>query len=47
MNLKRLTLGIGFVLEAQDGAPLEANDSNLKAMREAARQLGLSFVTED
>jgi hypothetical protein len=47
MNLKRLTLGVGFVLEAQDGAPLDPNDPNLKAMREAARQLGLSLVEDE
>jgi hypothetical protein len=47
MNLKRLKLGVQFVLEAQDDAPLDASDSSLKAMREAARQLGLDLKTEE
>jgi hypothetical protein len=43
MNLKRLRLGIHFELEAHDGQPLDPNDPRLKAMKEAARQLGLEF----
>jgi hypothetical protein len=47
MNLKKLDLGIGFVFEAQDGKPFDANDSAVKAMQEAARQLGLKLAGED
>jgi uncharacterized protein DUF499 len=47
MNLKRLTIGVGFVLEAQDAVPLDPNDPTIKAMREAARQLGLSLEMEE
>jgi hypothetical protein len=47
MNLRRLTLGVGFLLEAQDGSPLDPNEPTLAAMREAARQLGLSFQAEE
>jgi hypothetical protein len=47
MNLKRLTLGIGFVLEPHDDAPLDADDANIKGMREPARQLGLSLAVEE
>ncbi|MBI2567876.1 MAG: DUF499 domain-containing protein [Candidatus Schekmanbacteria bacterium] len=46
MNLKRLTLGVQFRLEARDSAPLDPNDPALKAMREAARQLGLDLQVE-
>jgi hypothetical protein len=41
LNLKRLRLGIHFELEAQDNQPLDPNDPTVKAMKEAARQLGL------
>ena len=46
MNLKKLDLGIEFVFETQDGIPLNANDSAVKAMEEAARQLGLKLTGE-
>ena len=46
MSLKRLELGVRFVLEAQDSSPLDPSDATLRAMKEAARQLGLRF-TED
>jgi hypothetical protein len=46
MNLKQLKLGIRFVLESQADAPLNADDQSLKAMQEAARQLGLKFSAE-
>jgi hypothetical protein len=46
MNLKRLRLGIDFELETQDGQPLDENDPTLKAMKEAARQLGLELEEE-
>jgi len=47
MNLKQLKLGVNFELEAHDQASLDPNDPNLKAMREAARQLGLTIVVEE
>ena len=47
MPLKHLKLGIHFVLEVPDNAPLDPNDPSLKAMREAARQLGLSLEVEE
>ena len=47
MNLKRLRLGIDFELETQDGQPLDENDPALKAMKEAARQLGLEIDAKD
>ncbi len=43
MNLKHLRLGIQFVLESHENAPLDAAGPDLKAMREAARQLGLKL----
>jgi len=47
MNLKRLRLGIDFELETQDGQPLDENDPAFKAMKEAARQLGIDFSVMD
>ena len=47
MGLKRLKLGIQFVLQAKDDAPLNPDDASLKAMKEAARQLGLDLTTEE
>jgi hypothetical protein len=46
MNLKRLHLGVQFEMETPPGKELDPNDSALKAMREAARQLGLEFEIE-
>lgn len=46
MNLKHLRLGIDFELETQDGQHLDENDPALKAMKEAARQLGLEIDTQ-
>ena len=43
MNLKRLHLGIQFEMEVPEGQELDPNDPALKAMKEAARQLGLTF----
>lgn len=40
MQLGALKLGIEFELEASPSAPLNPDDPGLKAMREAARQLG-------
>lgn len=44
MNLKHLRLGIDFELVTQDGIPLDENDPALKAMIEAAKQLGLKIT---
>jgi hypothetical protein len=43
LSLKSLKLGIGFKLETQDGQPLDPDHPTLKAMREAAKQLGLQL----
>lgn|GEM_PF-2681113 len=40
-HLKRLRLGIGFELVTQDDKPLAENSPALKALKEAARELGL------
>jgi hypothetical protein len=47
MNLRRLELGVRFVLEATETAPLDLDDADIRAMRESARQLGLKFRPED
>lgn len=47
MDLKRLQLGVRFEMETQPEKELDPNDPTLKAMKEAARQLGLSFETLD
>lgn len=41
MKLAVVKLGISFELETNQDAPLNADDDNLKAMRESAKQLGL------
>ena len=46
MGLKKLRLGINFELVSQDDQPIEEGNQALKAMEEAARQLGLT-ITED
>jgi hypothetical protein len=43
MNLKKLGLGVHFEMELPEGRALRENDPALKAMKEAARQLGLTF----
>ena len=43
MNLKRLGLGVQFEMVLPEGAALSENDSTLKTMKEAARQLGLTL----
>jgi hypothetical protein len=43
MNLKKLGLGVQFEMELPEGRTLSENDPALKAMKEAARQLNLSF----
>jgi hypothetical protein len=46
MNLKRLGLGVHFEIVPPEDRPLSENDPALKAMKEAARQLGLEFDVE-
>jgi len=46
MSLKQMRLGIDFTLEAREGQPLDENDPAVKAMVEAARQLGLDLTLE-
>jgi hypothetical protein len=46
LGLKSLELGIAFKLVAQDGHPLDSDNPTLKAMREAARQLGVQLREE-
>jgi hypothetical protein len=46
LKLKSLQLGIDIKLLARDDQPLDANDATLKAMREAAQQLGLEIAQE-
>jgi hypothetical protein len=47
MNLKKLRLGVQFEMEVATGQELDPNDPALKAMKEAARQLGLEFEVEE
>ena len=47
MNLKKLHLGFQFEMEVAGDQQLDVNDPSLKAMKEAARQLGLKFEVED
>lgn len=47
MNLRKLDLGIEFVLETQIDKPIREDDPALKAMKEAAAQLGLRIDIED
>jgi hypothetical protein len=47
MNLKRLNLGIRFEMEAGPDAPLSPDHPAIKAMQEAARQLGLSLDVDE
>jgi hypothetical protein len=46
MQLKRLQLGVQFEIELPDGG-LSDSDPAIKAMKEAARQLGLDLETEE
>lgn len=46
MNLDKLRLGVQFEMETSEGQGLGENDPSLKAMREAARQLGLNLDVE-
>lgn len=43
MDLKKLHLGVQFEMELPEGRALSENDPALKAMKEAARQLGLAL----
>jgi hypothetical protein len=46
LGLKSLQLGIAFKLVAPDGSPLDPESPAIKAMREAAKQLGVAMVEE-
>jgi hypothetical protein len=46
MKLKKLGLGVEFKMVLPEDQPLGENDPALKAMKEAARQLGLEFDSE-
>ncbi len=46
MNLKKLDLGVQFEMELPEGRALSENNPALKAMKEAARQLGLKLKVE-
>jgi hypothetical protein len=46
MNLRRLKLGVQFEMELPEGRAMNENDPALKAMKEAARQLGLKLEIE-
>jgi hypothetical protein len=46
INLKRLRLGIDFDLESHADHGLDENDPASKAMKEAARQLGVELKEE-
>lgn len=46
MNLKKLWLGVQFEMVLPEGRALSENDPALKAMKEAARQLGLKLEVE-
>jgi hypothetical protein len=46
LGLKSLQLGVAFKFVAQDGQPLDPENPTLKAMREAARQLGLQIMED-
>jgi len=43
MNLKKLGLGVHFEMVLPEDRPLSENDPALKAMKESAQQLGLTF----
>lgn len=46
MNLKKLQLGVQFEMVLPEDRALSVNDPTLNAMKEAARQLGLSLEVE-
>jgi hypothetical protein len=47
MQLKKLDLSFQFKMEARADNPLSPDDQSLKAMREAAKQLGLKFEIDE
>jgi hypothetical protein len=47
MQLGKLRLGIQFEMEAGADKTVDPNDPTIKAMREAARQLGLDFDVDE
>jgi hypothetical protein len=47
MNLRDLSLGINFEMKPSEGQTIDANNDRLKAMREAAHQLGLEFDLDE
>ena len=47
MQLKKLDLNVQFRMEARADTPLSPDDQAVKAMREAAKQLGLKFETNE
>ena len=47
MDLKRLHLGVEFEMELPEGRTMSDKDAALKAMKEAARQLGLKLETQE
>jgi hypothetical protein len=47
MNLKKLNLGIQLEMETFPKKKIHPNDPSLKAMQEAARQLGIKFEVEE
>lgn len=47
MSLKKLQLGVEFEMELPEGREMSENDPAFKAMKEAARQLGLKFETRE
>jgi hypothetical protein len=47
MQLKKLDLNVQFRMEPRADTPLSSDDQALKAMREAAKQLGLKFETNE
>lgn len=47
MNLKNLHLGVQFEMEVPEGQELNPNNPALKAMKESARQLRLTFEVEE
>jgi hypothetical protein len=47
MHLRKLRLGIHFEGQPAPENPIPVDDAALKSMREAAKQLGLTFNAED
>jgi hypothetical protein len=47
LKLKKLNLGVQFEIEASPDSLIDPSDPAVKAMAEAAKQLGLIFQTEE